>query len=171
MSKTTNSEYKIAIFGAAVSIIFTAIYDWIKAKPILYTLKSILGWIWNNIFKFELPVWQIIILLMVVLILNKILKKSPKENIEENFNDWLNYTEDSFDGLKWKWIWQKVFGKWNIENLSPICPECGTTMEQYNMMRSATCPRCDHRIYDFKSSSKIEAIIIDNVKRDLYKPL
>ncbi len=56
MSKNQHSEIKIAIIGAFASVIFTAIYDWVKDKPVLSTFKNICKWLWKNIFQFEIKV-------------------------------------------------------------------------------------------------------------------
>ncbi|MCG2612596.1 hypothetical protein LZZ90_13885 [Flavobacterium sp. SM15] len=172
-----NNEYKIAIFGAFASIIFTAIYDFIKAKPILSTFWNLLKWIWNHIFEFQLKIWQILIFFITIWIIKSIIKvfKKPNENLTtQNDADWLNYTEDNINGLNWRWKWIKnvLTHKWNIEDLTIACNKCGTSMhldDSYVYGKTAECPRCENRIRDYKDLVKIEAIIIDNVKRDMYK--
>lgn len=171
MSKTTSSEIKIAIVGAAATVVFTAIWDWIKQKPILTTLINILKWLWQNIFEFRFALWQILALLIIYKIIRTLIKKTVKETQTENKNEWLNYTEDDIDGIKWKWFWQKnALGKWNIENLRPICNKCGTSMKLHEIgsYDYADCPRCEKSISEFKSPNKVEDIIIDNVHRNLY---
>lgn len=173
MSKSTNSEYKTAIFSGFVAIVFTAIYDWVKEKPILSSLDNVLKWVWYNLFQFELAVWQIL-LLFIILILVKIFFKRNKAE-DKNALDWLDYKKDTFDGLEWKWIWQKSvnkweedFSNWKIDDLDPICPKCGMEMN-LRTYYSADCPRCDNYVSGIKPPHKIRSIIIDNVKRGLYK--
>ena len=172
-----NNEYKIAIFSALISIIFTAIYDFIKEKPFLSTFWNIIKWIWNNIFEFQIRIWQILLLSILLLIIRKIIisfQRIKKGTIKQNESDWLNYTEEIIDGLKWRWKWIKnpLTHKWNIDDLTIACSKCGTSMhldESYVYGKTAECPRCENHIKNYKDIIKIESIIIDNVKRDMYK--
>lgn len=169
MSKSNDSEYKIAIFSGFVAIVFTAIYDWVKEKPILSSLWNVLKWLWNNIFEFEVQVWQVLMTFLILLILKNIFNR--KDKVVTNKVDWLDYKKDSFDELEWTWGWERGYNNWNIINLRPLCPKCGTKMrmsENYSY-NSANCPRCENYLSKVKDSTKIEAIIIDNIQRDLYK--
>lgn len=169
MANKQNSEIKIALIGAGAGVFFTAIYDWIKNKPLLSTFKNSLVWIWNNIFQVTFSIWQIIVTLIIIFIIRNFLKKS---NLNENNHiDWLEYTEDVFDNLKWKWRWKKnSYGSWSIIDISPTCNKCGTKMNisgYYSFY--ANCPRCNNFLENLKSTDKIEAIILDNVDRKLYR--
>ena len=105
-----------------------------------------------------------------MLFIQKKIKRTNKDESKDIKNDWLDYKNDTFHGLEWRWVWRKNTGKWNVDDLSPVCPKCKTTMDLDNgySYNSATCPRCDNYLTNIKSPIKIEAIIIDNVKRDLY---
>ena len=172
-----NNEYKIAFFGALLSIIFTAIYDFIKEKPLLSTFINFLKWIWSHIFEYQLKVWQILILIVLIWLIKAILKaiKKPKESVTQNKSaDWLNYTEDNIGGLNWRWKWERnvLTQQWNVVDLTIACNKCGTSMhlnDSYVYGKQAECPRCDNQIRDYKDLQKTESIIIDNVKRDLYQ--
>ena len=169
MVNKQKSEIKIALIGAAAGVVFTAIYDWIKNKPLLSTLKNFLGWIWNNIFQATFSVWQILIGIILIFTIRFFAKKiNSNETVQTG---WLEYTEDVFDNLKWKWRWRKSsFGYWNVYDISPTCNKCGTKMNisGYSSFH-ANCPRCDNSIDNLKSTDKIEAIILDNVERKLYR--
>ena len=169
MIKTQHSEIKITLFGAAAGVVFTAIYDWIKQKPILSSFKSIIIWLWNNILEYNIAVWQIIIGVIILLALKKILKKNITVQVKV---DWLEYTQDTFSGIKWKWIWKNNgYNVYSIKNLQPICSNCGTGMTVYEdwQENTANCPRCDNRLRNVKDLSKIKAIINDNIEREIYK--
>ena len=167
----TKKDYLRGLFGGFITIIFSAIYDFIKHKPFLSTLVSSIKWVWNTIFEFEVKIWQIIIIGLLLVFIKKILLTNKKEviNNQEIAIKWLGYTEDTIDGVIWSWNWQKKYGSGNyyITELVPLC-ECKTPMKLYNGSSFAICPRCDKHISDFKSPDKIDAIIIDNIKRDLY---
>jgi hypothetical protein len=168
----TKKDYWIGLYTGIVGIILLALYDYVKEKPILSTLFSIIKWIWITFFEFEFKVWQIAIIILVLLSFKKILqatKKQVKQTVSDNIPKWLNYTQDTIDGITWKWKWNKRYatGNWYIADLFPLC-ECKTPMALYNGSSLATCPRCDKHIMDFKSPEKVEAIIRDNVDRAVY---
>lgn len=169
MSKTQHSEIKITLLGAAAGVLFTAIYDWIKEKPILSSFKSIIIWFWNNILEYNFTVWQIIIGMIILLIIKTILKKNITVNEKA---DWLEYTQDIFSGIKWKWEWRNNgYNLYSIKNLQPVCNSCGTGMTVYEDWHenTANCPRCDNHLSKVKDLSKIKAIINDNIEREIYK--
>ncbi|HLO72687.1 MAG TPA: hypothetical protein VK164_02010 [Flavobacterium sp.] len=173
MKKENLSEYKIAVFSAFISILFTAIYDWLKQKPLLTTLLDIIKWLWKNIFEFEIKIWLLLIIIIVYKISKIIIKSFNKpKNITTTSKSFINYSEETIDGIKWKWKWEKnpLTGKINIQDLKPICNKCGTSMDlnENGYKVYADCPRCDNEISNFKDTQKIEAIIIDNVQRDLF---
>ncbi len=169
----TKKDIKIAVLGAFASIVFTAIYDIAKSKPILSTFWDFLKWAWNNVFEFKFSVWQILIgLVLLYLILYLLSLKNGKET--QNQVLWTSYKEDNIQNMKWSWNWEKDFltGKWQIEDLRPVCDSCGTKMHLKNSFNNwepfAECPRCDKKFKGQKDLKKVEAVIIDNVQRGIY---
>lgn len=168
----TKKDIKIAIFSAFAGIVFTAIYDLIKSKPILSTFWKGIIWIWKNIFEFELKVWQIILVVLLLMFILYLLSKRKNKSPEIQF-DWRDYTKDTIHNITWSWFWEKnpLYGKWNIKDLRPLCDSCGTKMkleDSYNRDKFAECPRCGNVYTKQKDLEKIEAIIIDNVQRDIF---
>ena len=92
------------------------------------------------------------------------------ENTDKFKPKFASYKEDVFAGWKWTWEWRfnNYKGSWEITNLQAHCPECDTPMFHDKYDSDFQCPRCDF-CTDYRSSHKrrneIEAIIIDNVKR------
>ncbi len=166
--KDRKSEYKVALFGATLGVLFTAIYDFIKERPILTTLWNSLKWVWKNLFELKITIWQLLLALAIIYTLFKI---RPKKK-EKQSPDFLNYTTDNFDEIKWKWDWKwnSITRKWHVDNLVPLCTKCetATMLNEDYIDKYSTCPRCDNFMDKLKSSEKIEAIIIDNVHRNLY---
>ena len=168
----TKKDYLIGLYTGIIGIILLALYDFIKEKPILSTLFSIIKWVWNTIFEFEFKVWQIIVIILALLVLKKILNVTINQVNQDNSevdSKWLNYTQDTIAGITWKWKWRKNYGNglWNISDLVPLC-KCKTPMAIYNGNTLAVCPRCEKSISGFKKPDKVEAIIIDNIERDIY---
>ena len=169
MSAKKTSEYKIAVFGALAGVLFTAIYDLIKSKPILSTLWILLKWVWKNIFEFELTIWQILIVVLVIALISLLLK-TKREEPKAKFTD---YRRDVIHGTEWVWSWEHnlLENKWEVHNITPICDNCGTRMKfefNYGVRSTAKCPRCDNRQTGLKDRETIEALIIDNIHQDLH---
>jgi len=164
----TKKDIKIAIFSAFAGIVFTAIYDLIKSKPILSTFWNGLKWIWINIFEFEVTIWQIMLGILTLFFILYLLSKRESK-IPENQFDWRDYTKDKIHNMTWSWFWEENFlnQKWNIKDLRPICDSCGTK-DNYRSNKFADCPRCGKIYKERKDLEKIEAIIIDNVQRGIF---
>ena len=168
----TKKDIKIAIFSAFAGVVFTAIYDLIKSKPILSTFWNGLKWIWKNIFEFEITVWQIILGIIVLILILYFLSKRENET-PKNQLDWRNYTKDRIHNMTWSWYWEEnLYGKWDVKDLRPICDSCGTKMKLENSYNNsyefADCPRCGRIYNERKDLEKIHAVIIDNIQRRIY---
>lgn len=177
----TKKEIISTVFAGFVGIVFTALYDIIKSKPILSTFWDVLKWIWRNVFSYEVTIWQIIIFIVVSLIIRRIVLVIKGEDdeldndikIDEDEPDWVYYIKDKIHGINWEWYWRKDYsGKWSVDDLRPVCDSCGTKMQVDNSPYSrvyAECPRCNKKYGEHRDFSKIEAVIIDNVHRGLYE--
>ena len=177
MNKLTKKEVISTIFGGFIGILFTAIYDIIKSKPILSTLWDTLKWIWKNVFEFQLAIWQVLITLAITLIVRQMILRLKgdvvyEDEIYEDEIDWLSYTKDEIHGMNWSWSWDKSYlEKWSVKDLRPLCDSCGTKMhldESYYSRVYAECPRCERTYNEHKELRKIEAVIIDNIQRGIY---
>ena len=165
----TKKDYKIGLFGGVVTIIFTGIYDYTKEKPILSSFKSLFQWLWNQIFEFELKIWQIIIILIITVIINKLLRN---KKIEQKLN-FTEYKRDIILGTQWSWSWEDdIFeNKWKVRNITPICANCGTKMgfePSYGSQLSAKCPRCGNYQTGLKDKETVERLIIDNIEQNFH---
>ena len=165
----TRKDYKIAIFGGIIAILSSGVYDYIKEKPILSSLKKLFIWIWENIFDFELKVWQILAGLILIAAIYSIVKASRAEE-KAKFTD---YRRDVIHGTEWTWGWQDNFleNKWEVTNITPLCEKCGTRMKTesgYGPELTAKCPRCENRKSGLKDRGTIEALIIDNIRQNLH---
>lgn len=154
-----------------MAVISSAVYDYIKDKPILSSIKFFFIWIWEHIFEFELRIWQILIILIILLFIYSFTKTDKNENTApKNFRD---YNRDSIHGTTWIWSWEyDMFeNKWQVRNITPICDNCGTMMKyefSYGVESTAKCPRCDNRQTKLKDKEIIEALIIDNIHQNLH---
>ena len=108
MSTSKNTNWFIAgLSPITLGIISSAIYDYIKAKPILSSLFSILKYIWNfftSILTANLKVWWVIVVFIIYLVIKaffkkKLIEKKPEPPV------FINYTNGRFQNWIWKWKW------------------------------------------------------------------
>ncbi len=173
----TKKEIKVAVVTTVISVSGTAIYDFIKEKPVFSSLWNSVKWIWTTVFEFELKLWYFLLGLVIFVTIKRTIKSKKIDTViipSEEMIDWLMYKEDTIDSIKWKWDWIKnpVDGNWNAKNIQPICNKCQTKMHLskgvwYDL--NSECPRCDNQYRNLKGIEKIESIIIDNVQRGFYK--
>ena len=90
--------------------------------------------------------------------------------------DWLKYTSDTFGQFKYEWKYVRSGNKaCAVNDITVICPNCGTTLlPEDSCHGSYKCPRCNNcydSIYNNapKSLRDVEALIVDNIKRNNYK--
>lgn len=164
---------KIWIIAGSIicSIIAAGIYDLIKSYPLMTTIKDIFIWLWQNVINANVKVWSVFLLFVLIYTLSRIIKSLNKNTNSQP--KYFKYTTDQFDGVKWKWDYAFNYqsGKYNIDNLIPLCPQCETRMHyQYGLLNSweATCPRCRNHIARMKDRQDIVALIIDNIDREQY---
>ncbi|WP_338840576.1 hypothetical protein [Flavobacterium ginsenosidimutans] len=167
----TANDYKVGIFGGVIAVISSGVYDYIKEKPLLSSIKSLLIWIWEQIFQFEIKIWQILIIAIILIIIYSFSKTKKKE--EATTISFRDYIRDTIHGTTWIWSWEyDMFeNKWQVRNITPICDNCGTMMKyefSYGVESTAKCPRCDNRQTKLKDNEIIEALIIDNIHQNLH---
>jgi ribosomal protein S27AE len=177
LSKISERGFQVyvAVGGAIAPFIISGIIDKVKDVPLTTTFLTWLKWIWTNVFQYEFAVWQILLFLVVLfLILVLIAKPRKADPLEDGKNRLFKYTKDEFGGTEFSWHWEMGYlGKYEIRDLKPLCSTCGTAMMIDNPFFAnsrATCPRCTNRsIYTSKGFAEIEAVIIDNLKRNNHK--
>lgn len=168
------SPLGIGVETTILGFLLTVSYDFLKNKPVLNTITTILTAIWQfalNILNFELKVWWVLLCIIVLLAIFYVIVKIS----DFRKPDFIKYIKDSINGWHWEWRWEKnYYGKYSIEDLHPVCPKCDTPLvekydhqyDEYNNFHS--CLRCnyttDKRLPDF---NHIKVIICDNIKRNL----
>ena len=164
--RITTSEIKNAVLGGIIGIILTAIWDFIKQVPIFSTLSKLPNWFWS-ILNYKIAVWIFIVFIMLWNFIKIIIQRKSSKEVQNNSFDFLNYTEDEIDGNKWRWNWKKHYtGKYVIENLSVLCPNCNTPMKFDYYLSTATCPRCNSISRNCKNPDNVQSVIIDNLNRE-----
>lgn len=170
MKKFLKSPWTISITTAILSPFLTVIYDVVKEKPFLSTLKAILLALRNGFITFlnyELKVWWILLGITALLLLFIIIKIA---NDKDDKPDFMDYTEDYFGIWKWSWEWHynTLKAAWCTSDLKAHCPKCDTPMFHDRDEYFFQCPRCGFESPEkdgHKKSYEVDALIIDNLNR------
>lgn len=159
------------IGGVALSVVL----DLIKKISILSTLKGIITFIGKCILAFltfKIKVWWLIVAVAAIFAILWIIAKCSDTPGNLNQSNLLNYTQDSLLGHTWEWTWKKNWeGKYEIEELYPICSKCKTPLLQTgNLYGQMKCPRC-HDITHINPSKEDEVLVLiyDNARKNNYK--
>ncbi len=89
-------------------------------------------------------------------------KKNPE-------NKFLNYTEDKFDNIIFRWEWKDIYktGKYDVYDLHKHCPKCKCILNQkkIHLARAVIamlwyCPDCEYKIPDIKIQKEHDIIAL-----------
>jgi hypothetical protein len=156
MSEKKGWGLTLVITGAMTGAIATAIIDYIKAKPIFSTVRSIFRWCWNfiiSILNFDVKVWWLIAGVIIIFFIRYKLKKKFSIN---------NYTNDFIDGWKWSWEWDYHEDVYDLKAYCPK-PDCDTLMTNTSE-QIYYCPRCK-LLHNTPHQYDIKLIIKDELRK------
>jgi DNA-directed RNA polymerase subunit RPC12/RpoP len=166
-------EIKSRVISGLIVATIIGVVQWVFKYPILQNIWWCIKLIWNNVFRIKLELWLIILIILLVYIINKLIR-STRNNKQTNLQPrFKNYTRDKIGNCFWTWEYTyDTIQKANVvKNLQPICNKCDTTSEyKYDVLFNdfiLECPRCDNKLI-IKTKEKVEAIIVDNIKRSNY---
>lgn len=150
-----------------LALIASFIYDGIKHLPLLSGLKAFVSWFWSDVLRLKLELWVIVISFLVIYLIYKLINAKRRNDLPK----FVNYTQDLFEGYNWTWYWyfNTNSGKWQTSQITPLCPDCQTLMHyKYGLLNcyQANCPRCGYQIGRIKSKEDIDALIIDNIRKN-----
>jgi hypothetical protein len=177
MSNNTNNGWPIAVISSiTLSIISSAIYDFIKSKPFLSSLFSFFKFIWNftiRILESEIKLWWIILIIILYKIIGLFIRKYKKDKVPETAK-YSDYKRERFKNWIWKWDWKWNGERWRISNLYPYCPNCDIELLNKSdiLHQKIVCPRCNAQFTDYDhnidDTEGVKAMIYDNVKKENY---
>jgi len=134
-----------------ILFVVSKIFGWFEFLDVINALKAVLA--------FEVPIWAILPMLLLLVAVYLLLKKRPP-----------SYTEDDFGKLHlWRWGWEKQEGKWEIINLAPYCSKCdmpkiGSCAPYRGGPDSFYCLDCEV-FCDYYDPKIIKTKILDNAQR------
>lgn len=155
------------VYGSGVTLIGALALRFVDRYLGTKIIKSVINYVKSlliNIFNFftikvSISLWILILLIVIVIIfviipfifrLIFLLKKA-----EPPF--YLNYTEDIFDGVLYKWEYIDR----RIENIDAFCPTCKCRL--IDRLTSKYCPSCKSYFSYVKESREIAALIEHNI--------
>ena len=172
MKNILKSPWTIGITTTLLGFFLAVVYDFIKKKQFLSTVKTILLALRNGLvafLNFELKVWWILLGIAGLLLL-LIIVADIKGKGKDSESDFMGYTEDYFGNWKWSWKWKYNTYKtaWCPSDFEAHCPECDTPMFHDRDEYFFQCPRCGFEssgMDDHKKSYEVDALIVDNINR------
>lgn len=151
----------------AFSFCLSIVRDYYKQIPFLSTVRYLL----NSFFGISVKLWSVLLIALLIAVLLR--GRAALVSKLSSPPDFLEYTSDNIASYNWTWSWTKgLDGKYRIDNLRLVCPECGTPLTDFLVTyNQVTCLRCDLSTFitTIPHLENIETIIIDNVDRSLYK--
>ncbi|HJC49250.1 MAG TPA: hypothetical protein H9754_01495 [Candidatus Anaerostipes avistercoris] len=162
--------------GLILSIFLSVINDLVKKEQVFNTISRILSTIFNvciMLLNRKIKIWWLLLGIVVFIILSILFVRCLNHTqTTPNKPEFLEYTQDTILGYKWKWNWQKdIYGKYYVENLCPICLQCDTPLvdNTYGYRGKYKCLRCGEEYFktlpDFKH---VKMMIGDNVRRKYF---
>jgi hypothetical protein len=166
------------IFGGIIVFLFAKVFDIVFGSSIWPSIKSGFLFLCDLLNKnMEVPVWVIglIPIVTIVLLLFAFWLIAKYQEVKKGSNtnqksSYLDYTEDSFDGVYYRWTYVATSHNTDTPfNIKPycfnckclliinICPKCKTN---YNVFVS----RGGHQISETKSQQELTAIILSEIE-------
>lgn len=141
---------------------------------------NVLVWLWNHFLNvsISIKIWWILIGIGLTYIIIKVIKALRKKSFFKYTSEiielppWAeNISDDKKDRfIRWEWEYKADEAKPVIENIYPICRNCGTIMQtDYEYLSDysvlvASCPRC-YLKFQIPEIDNIKALVNDNIRR------
>lgn len=164
MSKINKLLQRPWVQGTGIAILGVfgvRLVDYITGSHIINVLlnaiKAIGDWLAT---RYEVSLWFLILLPIIavgaMLLLFVIAAFFQREESTPGF---INYREDVFDSIMFRWDYRLRNGQYVISNVDYLCPKCKCLIVSYS------CPVCGH-YYDLGtvSEEKIKALILHRVQ-------
>lgn len=172
--KSLQNPWVIGTGTAILGVIGIRVLDSIIGTNIIGKTINLVGAIFTTIgnfftLRFEVSLWVLILfpilaIGLIVLIVWLIISIENKNNPNENTNsNWLNYTEDVWDDVLYRWNYIKNFSeKYDIIEISHYCPKCRCAIVDNR------CPICKNWFgKGFKSNTEIKALISHKIETEI----
>ena len=155
-------------------IITTAIVVYFKKLNFIESVKLIYNFI-VSIFNYKISIWIIVFSLAIIIFIFYCYMKITNIS-EEKEPEWLKYTHDTYKKWNFKWTYEKNYGKYNIENIQPIC-SCGCNLIHKDRLNNTYygngilfCPNCKktYEVIGNDIINEFEAKLLYNIEKKNY---
>ena len=167
--KSTWIYFVLPLFITVIGgLILTRIENINFLSAIFKFLKLIFGF-FIKILTLKISLWiiilLIIVLLIIIFIINKIVTKTDKKELMiKKIHE--EYTEDYYNGLKYRWNWYKSFDGIQIGDIYPIC-ECGCTFSYDIFDFELECPDCKKKYKNNVDTDSAERVFINRYNKKI----
>jgi len=124
-------------------------------------------WKWFD-YKISIPIWLIITVLAIFLLLILKFNKKTSTNKQAPAKNRIpleltNYTEDTFEGIKyiWRWYYNSFQNRWEIDGFMCIHPEDNGEIIQDGWQYC--CSKCE-KSFNLLQFEKVKALIRNNMR-------
>ena len=161
-----NNSWTIATGSAILGVIGIRIIDYALGTKFLASIGNVISVCFNAIInflsmKFEVSLWLLglipiaVIGVIILMLWVYSLIQNDKSSILEQQNSFLNYKEDVFGDVLYRWNYFRNFSdKYEVSNISHYCPKCKCSIV------SLSCPICYDNFYGrIKSNYEVDALI------------
>ncbi|WP_136603820.1 hypothetical protein [Paenibacillus dokdonensis] len=145
--------------------ITTPIVAYTRSISFSKSLKAIWDWIVETL-TFGIPLWIILLIIVIILTARRIFRSSPESKPE-----FLNYTNDVIEGIKWEWSFYTYGGKYdfNANTPIPICKNCnGYLVLDYDDYHNLKL-RCENCTYKKQLSEWEFSDYQNKIKREIMR--
>lgn len=171
-NKFLSNPWSIGIGSSVLAVLIIRVIDFLTGTMILPTIWKWIGIIMMGIFnflnhEFKWRLYWLILLFLsgpvigvfILWIISKIQKGK-----EELLPDWLKYKKDIFDGVIYKWDYEKRYdGKYAIKRIIAYCPKCECQLV------NGECPNCKSSYRNqLKPNYVLEPLIIHRLDKKEY---
>jgi len=163
----------IGIGSSVLGVFVIRLIDFLTGSKILLTVWNLIKFIIITILsffnrEFHLKLYALILIflsgpLIGILLLWFISK--IQDTKKESLPPWLQYKEDIFDGIIYKWNYEKSYnGKYIINDIRAYCPNCKCQIVYEK------CPNCKSLFYgQIKPTYELEPLIIHRIEKMKYR--
>lgn len=135
----------------------------------------------NELLKTELSLLTVLIIIVIIIVITRIEKALLKAKSKKDDYSYLNAPKNSFEKYNkdtfgvnqsywtWSYDWKPYDQKFEIADLKPLCPECGTPIEINRLYSShaGECFKCrlDGKRYHYPINENIEDVAKEIIRR------
>ncbi|MBG6130721.1 MULTISPECIES: hypothetical protein [unclassified Aquimarina] len=181
--KFLNNTWVVRIGGSIIAALGLRLIDLIFIDNLLWDktkrLFSVLIDFFNTNYSVKLywlvliPILFVITILLIFYLISLFIGNNNDSNQRKGYPDWVNYNQDVFNGIQYRWRYNFFGSSYQIKNLKSYCNKCSC------LLIDNKCPNCKKRYgYSLNTSSdgcllrpleEIEALIFHRIDNKMYK--